>query len=77
MIYGNNKHKADELRTFRQGTENILTSVLSTSIFFHAGQLKTTNDGLPPQASTGKEASSCKGAQSGRGCFVCGTFSFH
>lgn len=54
MIYGNNKHKSDELRSFRQG------------------QLKTTNDGLPPQTSTGKEASSCKGAQSGRGCFLCG-----
>ncbi|CAF1476604.1 unnamed protein product [Adineta steineri] len=54
LIYGNDKNKADELRSFKNG------------------QLKTTNQNLPPQTHTGKEGNSCRGAQVGRGCFLCG-----
>jgi hypothetical protein len=31
-----------------------------------------TGNLLPPQTSTGKEGSSCRDAQNGRGCFLCG-----
>ncbi|CAF4448726.1 unnamed protein product, partial [Adineta steineri] len=54
LIYGNDRTKADELRSFKNG------------------QLKTTNQNLPPQTHTGKEGNSCRGAQVGRGCFLCG-----
>ncbi len=36
------------------------------------GQLKTTLNILPPQTNTGKEGSSCRDVQTGRGCFLCG-----
>ncbi|UJR29119.1 hypothetical protein I4U23_010333 [Adineta vaga] len=54
MVYGNNKHKADELRTFKNG------------------QLKTTDQDLPPQTSAEKAAGSCRDAQTNRSCFLCG-----
>ncbi len=36
------------------------------------GQLKTTFNNLPPQATTGKESRSCRDAQTDRSCFLCG-----
>jgi len=38
--------------------------------------LKTTHHSLPPQTSTGKEGNSCRDAQNGRGCFLCGMFKY-
>ena len=36
------------------------------------GQFKTTFNVLPPQTTTGNEGSSCRDAQVGRACFLCG-----
>lgn len=36
------------------------------------GQLKTTLNNLPPQTTTGKEGNTCRDAQTGRSCFLCG-----
>lgn len=38
----------------------------------NVGQLKTTSNSLPPQTTRGKEGSSCRDAQVGRSCFLCG-----
>lgn len=73
LIYGNNKHKADELRTFKSGS--YLPSSDAQQLFpvtVDVGLLKTTERHLPPQTQTGKEAGSCRGAKADRGCFVCG-----
>jgi hypothetical protein len=77
MVYGNNKIKADELRTFINGLFLIFSNFVKTCSIINLGQLKTTFNILPPQTSTGKEGSSCRDAQIGRSCFLCGIIEFY
>jgi hypothetical protein len=49
-------------------------NLLKLFSIINIGQLKSTDHSLPPQTSTGKEGSSCRDAQIGRACFLCGMF---